>query len=373
MSPAADVDPRTPHSDRPDARTAAGRAESAPAPAPDGPSVVQRRPVSPESSPVSPERPASREQNPLRAETPGAALQGDATPAPAAGSRGPERSVSAHAPPAEDGEPHLAETRPGTPVPGARETRPTAISRPAGDTPSGAHAGSPHVGGVRAGEPVVASDRAARTAEEPAGTRVPAFSPDAPAPQAPETRGEAARVAGAAEAPVTVAEAGSRPSPASAPRGQERRPSVAPAEMAERIARLAAEARPRERREITLRLDPPALGEVRVRVEAAGQEIRVHIVTETREASFVLAEGRGQLREELQRQGLSLHSFSASSSAEPGTGSGTGQGGHAAHHRGDAPRQQPGSGLSPWTPPLAEAPAAPVQRSRGAGALDARA
>src|SRR5207253_2458974 len=52
--------------------------------------------------------------------------------------------------------------------------------------------------------------------------------------------------------------------------------------------------------------------------ESSGQGIEVRIVAQSQEACALLAHGQQQLREELERTGLALQSFSTSVSADAG-------------------------------------------------------
>jgi flagellar hook-length control protein FliK len=97
-----------------------------------------------------------------------------------------------------------------------------------------------------------------------------------------------------------------------------RRESVTPADLPARVAQLArtlTEARPAE---IRLRLDPPELGVVHVRIESTKEGVLIQIVAQIREACDLLSDGQSQLRQELGRHGLPLHSFSTSVGAEGG-------------------------------------------------------
>lgn len=87
-------------------------------------------------------------------------------------------------------------------------------------------------------------------------------------------------------------------------------------ELAVRIAELARPEQPRM--EVRLRLDPASLGEVRVQIDARGDSVDVRIVAATPEAREALADSRSQLRQELERQGLSLGQFNVSADAGRG-------------------------------------------------------
>lgn len=74
--------------------------------------------------------------------------------------------------------------------------------------------------------------------------------------------------------------------------------------------------------EVHLKLEPRRLGEVRVHIQGGAEGIHVRIVTQSVAAEALLADGQRQLREELQRQGLELASFSASTDGHAGLAAG---------------------------------------------------
>jgi hypothetical protein len=151
-------------------------------------------------------------------------------------------------------------------------------------------------------------------------------------------------------------------------------PAVRLAEMPAMVARTAASTRMGDEVEVRLRLDPPSLGQVRLRLTATVDGVRVQMVTQSREAAALLAESQPRLREEFSRQGLSLHSFSAT--LDHGSGFGSGSDGD---HR--APPHVPGpSSLgndNRWTAGDAESLDDPgsswVGGRSSVGALDTRA
>jgi hypothetical protein len=98
------------------------------------------------------------------------------------------------------------------------------------------------------------------------------------------------------------------------------------------IARMAASLhREAGATEVRLRLDPPSLGEVRVRITSTSQGVQIRIVTHCSEACSALADGQPQLKTELERHGLTLQSFSTSvdtSAAGSGDGATRRENGH---------------------------------------------
>jgi hypothetical protein len=69
-----------------------------------------------------------------------------------------------------------------------------------------------------------------------------------------------------------------------------------------------------------LRLDPPHLGQIHVQVEASDEGISVRIVAQSGDACALLGDQRSQLKEELGRSGLTLHTFSTSVGADDSGG-----------------------------------------------------
>ena len=92
--------------------------------------------------------------------------------------------------------------------------------------------------------------------------------------------------------------------------------TTSPAHLPAQIARVAAELGEGRTAGMRLRLDPPSLGEVRVQIEATGRGIEVRIVAQTGQACALLSDRQSQLRDELWRSGITLHSFSASVTSE---------------------------------------------------------
>jgi flagellar hook-length control protein FliK len=130
-----------------------------------------------------------------------------------------------------------------------------------------------------------------------------------------------------------------------------------------RLAELAAQAD--GKMEVRLRLDPPNLGEVRVHIESGHGRVDVRIVTATPEARAALTDGRSYLRSELERQGVSLGSFSVGSEGSQQS---------AAQHHHAPPRPLMRSGGEggndvPWGSPEAALAGAAADR----GGLDTRA
>jgi flagellar hook-length control protein FliK len=93
-----------------------------------------------------------------------------------------------------------------------------------------------------------------------------------------------------------------------APRAQ--RAFLPPAAAPELLGRLAARLGKEEHVAVRLRLDPPSLGEVHVQIEAGKDGVHVRIVAQSQEACALLADGELRLKAELQRQDLTLESFS---------------------------------------------------------------
>jgi hypothetical protein len=97
-----------------------------------------------------------------------------------------------------------------------------------------------------------------------------------------------------------------------------RTPAVLMAHLPARVAQIAAGLGESGSRVVRLRLDPPALGEIRVHVESSSQGIAVRIVAQSHEACALLSDHQAELGRELSRQGLALQSFSASLAGDAG-------------------------------------------------------
>jgi len=147
---------------------------------------------------------------------------------------------------------------------------------------------------------------------------------------------------------------------------------TSPAHLPAQIARVAAELGEGRSAGMRLRLDPPSLGEVRVQIEATGRGIDVRIVARSGEACALLSDRQSQLRDELWRSGLTLHSFSASVDSEAGSGagarSGSRQPGVEMGSEVNRPDRMPLSGSELFDSRSGLAPG-----FRRAGSLDARA
>jgi flagellar hook-length control protein FliK len=320
-----------------------GKAPTANTPPPVAPPLP---PVNPSLPPVDPARGGEQAHAPATAPQP-AVPSAPATPgqpeAPAARQeRAPEQAMSS----------------PVIPPVAKRVPTPTPVSSevPAPAAPA-AEASAP-----APVEPEVQlkSDDAVEASDAPA---VPAHPQ--PAPQAPADAGTTATVAAAA-APAGQARPTAQPAAAESARKEAsvRLPEpLTRGQAPVRLAELAAQAD--GKMEVRLRLDPPNLGEVRVHIESGDGRVDVRIVTATPEARAALTDGRANLRSELERQGVSLGSFSVGSEGSQQS---------AAHHHHAAPRPSMRSAAEgapevPWGAPELALAGAAADR----GGLDARA
>lgn len=128
---------------------------------------------------------------------------------------------------------------------------------------------------------------------------VPVETPGATAPTEPAPSAPLGSVA-----PPAAASVAERPAPLQAPLPVRELPQ----QLASFVQRLGAEGQT----EIHVRLDPPALGQIRVVVEQGKEGIAVRIVAQTPEALLLLQDQRAPLQQELSRQNISMESFSAS-------------------------------------------------------------
>jgi len=61
--------------------------------------------------------------------------------------------------------------------------------------------------------------------------------------------------------------------------------------------------------QLTIQLDPPELGRLRIDIRLAGTQLRVNITTETASAQTVISERLALLREALEKQGITINRF----------------------------------------------------------------
>ncbi|MCS7190507.1 MAG: flagellar hook-length control protein FliK, partial [Fimbriimonadales bacterium] len=77
-------------------------------------------------------------------------------------------------------------------------------------------------------------------------------------------------------------------------------------QVAQHIERMVYE---RERDAITVRLDPPELGVIEVRIQATGSEVQAWVSAERDQTRQLLQQAHQQLREQLESRGLHLTHF----------------------------------------------------------------
>ena len=133
----------------------------------------------------------------------------------------------------------------------------------------------------------------------------------------------------------------------------------------ERIAEVLRLANRRGVQNLTLRLSPPELGRVTVRVESRNGMVSALFRVEQGEAAAQLRDGLAQLRESLRAQGIETGDLEV---ARQETSMADGDGRHGAHARGD------GRGAADGKPPAGgdaeEAPGDGREWSRAAGSLN---
>ena len=210
-------------------------------------------------------------------------------------------------------------------------------------------------------------------AEVPAREVPPGLKPAARPAAAMSGSGTAPSEAVAEVAAPDMGRAAARPSEGARAGGG---PEGAPGSIAERVtdyavrfARLSG-SRDGNSTEVRMHLEPPSLGELRVRLTASGGVVHAELVVRDRAAQAVVESGLPQLREALAGHGVRAGSLTVSVDAggTGGTGGGAGFGGNAeapwrsayqdgvrAAQRGWAPSSRPVSGaparrpLPPWS------------------------
>jgi hypothetical protein len=210
-------------------------------------------------------------------------------------------------------------------------------------------------------------------AEVPAMEVPPGLKPAARPAAAMSGSGTAPSEAVAEVAAPDMGRAAARPSEGARAGGG---PEGAPGSIAERVtdyavrfARLSG-SRDGNSTEVRMYLEPPSLGELRVRLTASGGVVHAELVVRDRAAQAVVESGLPQLREALAGHGVRAGSLTVSVDAggTGGTGGGAGFGGNAeapwrpayqdgvrAAQRGWAPSSRPAGGaparrpLPPWS------------------------
>jgi flagellar hook-length control protein FliK len=84
--------------------------------------------------------------------------------------------------------------------------------------------------------------------------------------------------------------------------------------MANHIERMVYD---RERDTITVRLDPPELGVIELRVQASGNEVQAWVSAERDLTRQLLQQAQQQLREQLESRGLQLTHFDVGGQSNP--------------------------------------------------------
>jgi flagellar hook-length control protein FliK len=244
------------------------------------------------------------------------------------------------------------------PAEATEPSTPTAATRPGATTPASASASNARPAAAQATVTPSPMRMVSLAANNPASIRVPAIA----SPAASMRAGTGPRPAGANPAAAVA----SRTAPANA-KATLRQPAAAEPEPRtddtnlERIVRFIQTRIGKERSSATLRLEPPELGTIRLRMELRDQQLSLEVQTRTAAARQLLTDQVETLRRSLEATGIHLDRVdirapastdAPNSHSSPQTGSWTGpEGSNARQDSGSA-----GGGL-PWesAPPGTEA------------------
>lgn len=174
---------------------------------------------------------------------------------------------------------------------------------------------------------------------------------DEPRPEVSAFGSPGGIVASPAHAPTAAPQQSTPPAPASAP------PPAPAVQLAEAVVKHAHITEHEGSVEFRMRLDPPDLGPVRVRLVSAGDEIHGHLVVADDAVRRMVESQLPELRQRLQDAGVSVQRFDVA----------TDPGGWAGGNR-NPYREFPPAPVSDGTPrPGAPAPAANGRRGVGTG------